>query len=81
MPRADPLKPEKLRLISDLIAVRKQCLEMSTMQKNRLKRMPRSVHTPIQNILKTIQKEIAAIDDQLDRLVVKCRNGRRSAIC
>lgn len=68
-PALTPLKPEKLRLISDLIAVRKQCLEMSTMQKNRLKRMPRSVHTPIQNILKTIQKEIAAIDDQLDRLV------------
>lgn len=31
--------------------------------------MPKSVHKPIQNILKTIQKEIANIDQQLDRLI------------
>lgn len=68
-PALTPLKPEKLRLISDLIAVRKQCLEMSTMQKNRLQRMPKPVHPPIQNILNAIQKEITAIDRKLDTLV------------
>jgi hypothetical protein len=41
-PALTSLKPEKLRLISDLIAVRKQCREVSIMQKNRLKRMPKS---------------------------------------
>ena len=51
-------KPEKLRQISDLIAVRSQCLDMSTMQKNRLQRMPTSVHKPLQRILKAIQKEV-----------------------
>jgi transposase len=42
------LKPEKLREISDLITVRRQCLDMSTVQKNRLLRMPKSVQLPIQ---------------------------------
>jgi transposase len=68
-PRLTEIKPEKLRLISDLIAVRSQCLEMSTMQKNRLKRMPKSVHKPIQRILNAIKKEITGIDSQLDKLI------------
>ena len=63
------LKAEKLRQISDLIVVRSQCLDMSTMQKNRLTRMPKSVHKPIQRILKAIQKEVEKIDQQLDKLV------------
>ena len=68
-PRLSSIKPEKLRAISDLLVVRTQCLEMSTMQKNRLKRMPKSVHKPIQAILKSIKKELAGIDKQLDKLV------------
>ena len=67
-PRLTALKPEKLRLISDLLAVRSQCLEMSTMQKNRLKRMPKSVHSPIKAILKSIQTQIAGIDKKIDTL-------------
>ena len=39
------------------------------MQKNRLKRMPKTVHKPIQRILKSIQKEIEYIDGQLDKLI------------
>lgn len=67
-PRITLLKPEKLRLISDLLAVRSQCLEMSTMQKNRLKRMPPSVHAPIKAILKSIQSQVASIDKKIDKL-------------
>ncbi|TNG03954.1 MAG: IS110 family transposase [Gammaproteobacteria bacterium] len=63
------LKPEKLREISDLITVRRQCLDMSTMQKNRLQRKPKSIRPPIQGILKSIQKEIERIDLKLDKLV------------
>ncbi len=70
-PELTHLKPEKLRLISDLLTVRSQCLEMSTMQKNRLQRMPKSVHKPISNVLKSIRKEIASIDQQLDKLIAK----------
>jgi len=68
-PALTELKPEKLRQISDLITVRSQCLDMSTMQKHRLLRMPKSVHKPIQRILKAIQTEIERIDKQLDKLV------------
>ena len=68
-PNPTDLKPEKLRLLSDLLTVRSQCLEMSTMQKNRLQRMPKTVHKSIRNILHSITKEIASIDLQLDKLV------------
>jgi len=68
-PRLTALKPEKLRQISDLLTVRGQCLELSTMQKNRLAHMPKSVQAPILRILKRIQQEIAGIDKKLDRLV------------
>lgn len=68
-PELTIIKPEKLRQISDLITVRRQCLDMSTMQKNRLLRMPKNVQAPIQRILKAIQKEIERIDQKLDKLV------------
>ena len=70
-PGPTELKPAKLRLLSDLLAVRSQCLDMSTMQKNRLQRMPESVHKPIRNILNSITKEIACIDQQLDKPVAE----------
>ena len=68
-PKLSSIKPEKLRAISDLLTVRSQCLDMSTMQKNRLKRMPKTVHKPIQAILKTIKQQIETIDKQLDKLI------------
>jgi transposase len=71
--KPDPtdLKPEKLRLLSDLLTVRSQCLEMSTMQKNRLQRMPKTVHKFIRNILNSITKEVTRIEQQLDKLVAE----------
>ena len=75
-PRLTELKPEKLRKISDLLTVRSQCMDMSTMQKNRLQRMPKAVQVPIGRILKSIQKEIALIDQQLDTLVDEIREWR-----
>ena len=70
-PPMTDLKPEKLRLLSDLLTVRSQCLDMSTMQKNRLQRIPKTVHKSIRNVLNTITKEIASIDRQLDKLVAE----------
>ena len=70
-PPLTAVKPANLRLVSDLLTVRSQCLEMSTMQKNRLKRMPKSVHRSIKAILQTIQKELARIDLELDRLIAQ----------
>jgi len=70
-PELSRLKPAKLRLLSDLLTVRSQCLDMSTMQKNRLQRMPKTVHKSIRNVLNTITKEITSIDRQLDKLVAE----------
>jgi len=70
-PNLTELKPDNLQKISDLITVRSQCLEMSTKQKNRLKRMPKSVHAPIKRILNAIQKELVWIDKQLDKAIAK----------
>ena len=70
-PRLTDLKPAKLRLLSDLLTVRSQCLDMSTMQKNRLQRMPKTVQKPIRNILEKITREIACIDRQLDELIAE----------
>jgi len=70
-PNPSELKPAKLRLLSDLLSVRSQCLEMSTMQKNRLQRMPKTVQQPIRSILKKIVVEIANIDLKLDQLVTE----------
>lgn len=68
-PKLSSIKPDKLRAISDLMTVRSQCLDMTTMQKNRLKRMPKTVHKPIQTILNVIKKEIEGIDKKLDKLI------------
>jgi transposase len=70
-PRLTDLKPAKLRLLSDLLTVRCQCLDMSTMQKNRLQRMPKTVQKPIRNILEKITRETACIDRQLDELIAE----------
>ena len=70
-PDVTKVKSEDIRLISDLLTVRNQCLEMSTMQKNRLKRMPKTVQKPIKNILKSLQKELLSIDKLLDKAMVK----------
>ncbi len=58
-PKLSTLKPKNLRDISDLLALRNQHIEMSTMQKNRLKRMPGITQKPFNLILQSIEKEIA----------------------
>ena len=68
-PKLSSIKPEKLRAVSDLLTVRSECLDMSTIQKNRLKRMPKSVHKPIEAVLKTIKREVETIDKQLDKFI------------
>lgn len=70
-PRLSTLKPENLRDISDLLTLRSQHLEMSTMQKNRLKRMPGITQKSLNRILSAIQKEIEWVDKQLDKKIAK----------
>ena len=70
-PRPTSPKPRQTRHISDLLVRRSQLLDMATMEKNRLTIMPRDLHAAIQRHLKYLNREIAKLDDRLDRLIDK----------
>lgn len=70
-PNLTQVKPKNLRKISDLITVRSQLLNSSTMYKNQISRMPSSVSAPLRSVLKSIQREVAKVDKKLDDAVAK----------
>jgi len=57
--------------IRDLLARRSQLMEMSTMEKNRLQIMPKSLHSSIKSLLKTLQTQIKSITRQIEQEVAK----------
>jgi len=71
-PNLSALKPETMRLMADLVARRNQLLGMQTMEKNRLKIMPKAIASMIQPILTALKKQILKIDDKLITLIEKC---------
>ena len=68
-PKISVLKPEKLREISDLLSRRSQLLEMQTMEKNRLKRLPKNIHASLNRILKTFKEELTTLDHMLEQQI------------
>ena len=70
-PTLTNIKPKDLQQISDLIAARTQLLTTSTMFKNRLKRMPKSVHGSYNAVMKTLNSQIRKIDSKLDKAIAK----------
>ena len=68
-PEPTELKPENMRLISDLLARRSQLLNMSTMEKNRLSILPKPLHTSLKRHIKHLQTEVKRIELQLDTLI------------
>lgn len=68
-PRLTQLKPEKARLVSDLLARRSQLLEMSTQEKNRLSILPKALHVSLKRILRHLHAEIERVEQRLDRLI------------
>jgi len=68
-PEPTELKPENVRLISDLLARRSQLLDMSTMEKNRLSILPKPLHTSLKRHIKHLQTEVKRIELQLDKLI------------
>jgi len=59
------------KIISDLLTVRSQLLTESTMNKNRLRRMPKTTHSYYQAVLKTLHKELQKVDRKLDLAIEK----------
>lgn len=66
-PEPTEIKPENVRLISDLVARRSQLLDMSTMEKNRLSILPKALHASLNRHLKQLQAEVKKIEALLDK--------------
>lgn len=68
-PPVRPLASKNIRKIKDLMVRRRQLIEMSTMEKNRLDVMPKSLHADLRRHVQHITKQIAKIDAVLDKAV------------
>lgn len=68
-PEVRPLAVGKMREIKDLIARRRQLVELSTMEKNRLDVMPKALQAGIRHHLKYLKAAIEKLDSFIDELV------------
>jgi transposase len=71
-PPLSELKPESMRLMSDLLARRRQLITMQTMEKNRLQIMPKEITGLIKPILTAIKNQIQKTDLKLIKLIKTC---------
>lgn len=71
-PKLSELKPESMRIMADLVARRNQLLVMRTMEKNRLKIMPKGLSSMIKPILTALEKQIEKSDTKLLKLIESC---------
>lgn len=72
-PPHSTLKPEKIRLMSDLLARRCQLMTMQTMEKNRMKIMPISIQRMIKPILTAIKNQLEKVDNKLSATLETCK--------
>jgi len=68
-PSFSQIKPETMRLMSDLLSRRRQLITLQTMEKNRLQIMPKEITGLIKPILTSIKKQIAKVDEKLLKLI------------
>lgn len=68
-PDVRPIPIGPIREIKDLAARRRQLVTMSTMEKNRLDVMPRSLHADLRRHLKHLQAQVEKLDRAIDKLV------------
>lgn len=68
-PRTTPAKSKKLILIKDLLARRRQVMEMRTQEMNRLQIMGKSVAPSCKRLLNYLDKEVARLERMLDEQV------------
>lgn len=68
-PSLSSLKPELMRLMSDLLSRRRQLITMRTMEKNRLQIMPKNMAQYINPIITTINNQLDKVDKKLLKLI------------
>ena len=61
--------PKTTRLIKNLLVRRRQLMQMSTMEKNRLHIMPKSMSSEIKSLLEELHRQIKTIDTHLSEAV------------
>ncbi|GAA66130.1 IS110 family transposase [Pseudoalteromonas sp. BSi20429] len=71
-PPLSSLKPEQMRLMSDLLSRRRQLMDMQTMEKNRSKIMPKTISSLIKPILTALKNQIDKVDLKLQKLIKEC---------
>lgn len=71
-PKLSQLKPQNMRLMSDLLSRRRQLIVMQTMEKNRLQIMPKEITNMIKPIIATIKKQLEKVDEKLLKLIQSC---------
>ncbi len=71
-PDLTQLKPENMRLMSDLVARRHQLLTMQTMEKNRLQSLPKHLTGTIKPILTAFKKQIEKTEQKIVSLIESC---------
>ena len=68
-PALSALKPEQMRLMSDLLSRRRQLMEMQAMKKNRSQIMPKSISSSIKPMLTVIKNQLDKVDKKLFKLI------------
>ncbi len=68
-PELSQLKPEDIKLMSDLLSRRRQLMEMQTMEKNRLQIMPKEITSSIKPVLTVMKNQLDKIDNKLQKLI------------
>ena len=71
-PPLSQVKPETMRLMSDLLSRRRQLIRLQTMEKNRLQIMPKELSVLIKPILTAIKNQLEKVDKKLLKLIQTC---------
>lgn len=75
-PEFKPIPDKTSQKIKDLLVRRSQLLEMSTMEKNRLQILPKSLHRSIKSLLRMLQNQIETVTRQIEQEVAKVDQWR-----
>jgi len=73
-PQLSQLRPDLLQQMSDLLARRRQLLNMQTMEKNRRQIMPKDLASTIKPILTALSNQIHKVDQKLQTLIESCED-------
>lgn len=77
-PRLTEMKAENIQAISDLLVRRSQLIDMRTMEMNRDSIMPKEIKRSHQRLIKHLQKEVAWVEERLDKLIEETPDWNRS---